>query len=95
MKQKEGTSQPTDPITNLEEILGEQEGDADGGDADEGDDNDFQFKAWGSTCNMKIDDSDLSGIVNGFPDDPILFDSTFTRQNVWKRWCKVVFIPMN
>ncbi len=49
-------------------------------------------------CNVKIDNSTLSVIVNGYPGDLIElcpFDSIFTHNNIWKWWCKVDFIPMN
>ncbi len=80
---------------NLEEYFSEQ-GDADG-DVD-GNEDDFEFEVNGSVCNVKVDNCDLSAIVNGFPGDPIElhpFDRVFTRQNIWSWWCKVGFLPMN
>lgn len=47
---------------------------------------------------MKLDNSNLSIIVNGYPDDPIElrpFDVIFMCQNIWKWWCKGQFIPMS
>ncbi len=52
----------------------------------------------GSVCDVKIDNCNLSEIVNGFPGDQIelcLFDNIFQSKNIWKWWCKVGFIPMN
>mmetsp|Transcript_18820 Transcript_18820/g.39497 ORF Transcript_18820/g.39497 Transcript_18820/m.39497 type:complete len:132 (+) Transcript_18820:226-621(+) len=80
---------------NLEEYFLEQ-GDADG-DVD-GNEDDFEFEVNGSVCNVKVDNCDLSAIVNGFPGDPVElrpFDRVFTQQNIWSWWCKVRFLPMN
>ncbi len=47
---------------------------------------------------MKLDNSNLSAVVNEYPEDPIelrAFDKIFTCQNIWKWWCKVGFIPMS
>ncbi len=79
-------------IEDLNEYLAEGEAD----DIDEEDN--FSFEVQGSTCNVKIDNNDLSAIVNGFPDDPIElrpFDKIFNSTNIWKWWCKVGFITMN
>ncbi len=83
-------------VDDLEEYL-EEEGDADW-DNDDDDEENFTFEVKGSVCNVKINNCDLSSIVNGFPGDPISlrpFDKIFTRQNIWLWWCKVGFIPMN
>ncbi len=87
-------------VGELENYL-EEEGDPDAVD-DIGDDKEeedsFEFEVKGSVCNVKIDNCDLSAIVNGFPGDPIElrpFDKIFTRKNIWSWWCKVGFIPMN
>lgn len=48
----------------------------------------------GKVCNVKIENCDLSAIVNGYPDDPFElwpFDKIFTRAIIWKWWCKVGF----
>ncbi len=47
---------------------------------------------------MKLDNSNLSAIVNGYVGDLIKlrpFDKILTCQNIWKWWCKVGFIPMS
>ncbi len=80
----------TSKVANLHEFLKEQ------GDKDN-DEEDFEFEVKWSACNIKIDNNNLSAIVNGFPGDPVElrpFNSIFTWQNIWKWWCKVGFIPM-
>ncbi len=82
-------------IAALEEYI--KEGDADSDD-DGNEEDDFTFEVKDSVCNVKVNATDLSAIVNGFPGDPIElrpFDRIFTRKNIWSWWCKVGFIPMN
>ncbi len=68
------------------------------GNADDKPCKNFCFEVKGSHCNVKLDNNDLSAIVNGYPGDPIElrpFNKIFTRQNILKWWCKVGFIPMS
>ncbi len=56
-----------------------------------------EFELRSNVCDIKIDNTDLSAIVNGYPDDPIeqrAFDNNFTSHKNWKWWCKDGFLPM-
>jgi len=87
-------------MTDLEEFRQDGIESVDEGDecvADDVDKEQYTFTVKGSVCNVKLDNCDLSGIVNGFPGDPISlrpFDRYFTRANIWKWWCNVGFMPM-
>ena len=85
-KEQEDSVRQESFATDLENYLDEQEANID---SDDDEDGAIALQVSRSVCNVSLTYKDLSGIVNGYPGDPIelcTFDYCFSKEKIWDTW---------